>query len=358
MRTLVSIAINRPALTLGLGLALFSAQVSAIDVPPQVDAKIAEISRELAKLCPLADAGDQAAFDACRKGLFDNSKFRDNLNPSTLWGRNTDPDKALRNTHLTQFNPDMLSGLYVPLFMFDGSYKISYNEREKLYLATLGVAFRNRLQPGQFPYPFWHEENKWTTYEKANQMFLWIDPKTNKTRVAQFSKNGTSILAKESEHVVPPKFDGQWLWTDNAGKTQPAVTLFDGLFSAQNPYKEPLAKSYREFALQLRDSQCMECHVPNNPDGMKKLVLLQTPAHAANHIKRTLKEVRDDKMPVNEHGTEVALEPALKKALLDKGGEFDRIVDLARGWEKSQSAMKSKDTTKADAVANANQSKQ
>ncbi|MFD2271089.1 hypothetical protein ACFS07_08035 [Undibacterium arcticum] len=46
-------------------------------------------------------------------------------------------------------------------------YKVTYNEREKLYLATLGVVFRNRLQPGQFPYPFWHDAAKWNTYEKC-----------------------------------------------------------------------------------------------------------------------------------------------------------------------------------------------
>jgi hypothetical protein len=66
---------------------------------------------------------------------------------------------------------------------------------------------------------------------------------------------------------------------------------------------------------------------------MKKLVLLQSPAHAASEIKRVLKAVRGDMMPLDDYGIEKALDPILKKALLEKGGEFDHLVDQARAWE-------------------------
>jgi hypothetical protein len=76
----------------------------------------------------------------------------------------------------------------------------------------------------------------------------------------------------------------------------------------------------------MRAGQCSSCHVPNNPAATKRLVLLQTPAHAAGEIKRLLRSVRDDRMPIDELGTPQPLDPVLKKALIESGAKFDSIV--------------------------------
>ena len=89
-------------------------------------------------------------------------------------------------------------------------------------------------------------------------------------------------------------FDGQWLWTDASGRTQPQVTLFDGLYSAGNPHLAAIESSYKALALQMREGECNECHVPNNPNKMKQLVLPQTPAHAAGEIKLITDRKVDD----------------------------------------------------------------
>ena len=87
---------------------------------------------------------------------------RRNLAPRLLWGRrHQDPGAALKETNLTQFAPDVIAGLYLPLFMFNGEHSTEYVEREGRYLIRLRAGFRNRLPPGQFPYPFWHDEAKW-----------------------------------------------------------------------------------------------------------------------------------------------------------------------------------------------------
>jgi len=312
------------------------------DVPVNapLEAAVKAVTAQLSSDCPLVDAGDQAAFDSCRSRLFGDSKFRQLLSPITLWGRQRDPAMALKDTKLTQFAPDVLAGMYVPLFMFDGSYKLVYNEREKLWLATLGVGFRNRLQPGQFPYPFWHESDKWNTYENAKSMLLWIDPQTSHVRFAQFSVRGDRPELPGDLKAATPHFDGKWLWTDSNGRAQPAVTLFDGLFRNDNPYKQKLSDTYRDFAISLREGQCFSCHVPDNPSGMKRLVLLQSPAHAAAEIKRVLRDVDNETMPRDEFDVEKPLPPALKKTLLEKGGEFSRVVDLAREWERNQAVAK------------------
>ncbi len=96
--------------------------------------------------------------------------------------------------------------------------------------------------------------------------------------------------------------------------------------------------TYRALALRLRESQCNDCHVPNNPDKSKRLVLLQTPAHAAAEIKRLLKSVRTDRMPRDAIGIEQPLDPLAKAALLEDGTAFDAALDDAKRWEAEQGA--------------------
>jgi hypothetical protein len=306
----------------------------------QVEKLAAELAGELARLCPPAQPSDQAAFDRCRQSLFQDSLLKRSLMPYALWGRpNKDPGARLKDTILTQFAPDVLTGLYLPLFMFNGRHTMEYDARESLFLVRLETAFRNRLAPGQFPYPFWHNEAKWNTYQGANSILLWLDPRTAKVKVAQFTDRGATPPVVGSAPLPQPQFDGKWMWTDGEGRTQPQVTLFDGLFRADNPYLPKLDAAYRSLALRMRDAQCDSCHVPNNPDNMKRIVLLQTPAHAAGEIQRLMKAVREDKMPRDEVGIEQPLEAKLKSALLESGGAFETLVRAAKDWESKGRAQ-------------------
>jgi hypothetical protein len=304
------------------------------DLADQIAQMASEVALELQQICPPASPSDQAAFDRCRRSLFGDSALRRNLAPRLLWGRrNQDAGAALKDTNLTQFAPDVIAGLYLPLFMFSGEYSTEYVERERLYLIRLQAGFRNLLPPGQFPYPFWHEEAKWGVYQAANSVLLWVNPKTAKIVIGQFTERG-SASAVVSAQPISPKFDGNWMWMDKEGRIQPRVTLFDGLFRQNNPYLQQLDLTYRTLALRMRDAQCDNCHVPNNPWKMRRLVLLHTPAHAAGEISRLMTAVREDRMPLEENsGIEQPLEPALKRALLESGGAFEQLVKAAKDWE-------------------------
>lgn len=325
-----------------LALALAGAAAVAAP-PPQEQQQAAEalartLAAELKAQCPLADAADQAAFDRCRTHLFNGSRLKQSLAPFVLWGRqHKDPATSLKDTNLTQFAPDVWAGMYAPIFMFDGSAQVQWVESEKMFRVKLGAAVRNRLAPGQFPYPFWHEPAKWSAYENANGMLLWLLPDARTIRAAQFTWADGPLAGVK---VTPAKheFEGKWVWTDAKGKTQPAVTLFDGQFSERNPYKAQLDKDYRAFAVSLRESQCFNCHVPDNPDKMKRLVLLQTPAHAAGEISRVLKSVREDRMPRDETGIEKPLDAKSRQVLLDLGATFEKTVQAAKRWEASATA--------------------
>jgi len=323
-----------------LGATAHAADNEPLALRPQIERLAVNLAADLSRLCPPAQPGDQAAFDRCRQGLFQDSVLRRDLAPRLLWGRvHKDPGTSLKETTLTQFAPDVLAGLYLPLFMFNGKHTVEYDARESLFLVRMEVAFRNRLAPGQFPYPFWHDDAKWNTYQGANSLLFWIDPKTTRIKIAQFTDRGATPPIVGSAPVLQPKFDGKWLWTDAEGRVQPQVTLFDGLFRAENPYLPKLDSAYKPLALKMRDAQCDTCHVPSNPDKMKRLVLLQTPAHAAGEIERLMKAVREDKMPIDEIGIEQPLDAKLKSSLLESGGAFEALVRAAKDWESKGRAQ-------------------
>jgi hypothetical protein len=303
------------------------------DLADQIAQMASEVALELQQVCPPASPSDQEAFDRCRRSLFGDSALRRNLAPRLLWGRrNQDAGAALKNTNLTQFAPDVIAGLYLSLFMYSGEYSTEYVERERLYLIRLRAGFRNLLPPGQFPYPFWHEEAKWGVYQAANSVLLWVNPKTAKIVIGQFTERGSDSPVVSTQPIWP-EFDGNWMWMDKEGRIQPRVTLFDGLFRQDNPYLPKLDFTYRTLALRMRDAQCDKCHAPNNPLPMRRLVLMHTPAHAAGEIARLMTAVREDRMPRDDNGIEQPLEPALKRALLESGGAFEELVKAAKDWE-------------------------
>jgi len=321
-------------------LLLLAGSAAAEDDLPDLDREVermaSEVALELQRVCPPASPSDQVAFDKCRRSLFGDSALRRSLAPRLLWGRrHQDAGAMLKDTNLTQFAPDVIAGLYLSLFMFSGEHTLEYVDRERMYLIRLQAGFRNRLAPGQFPYPFWHDEAKWGVYQAANSVLLWVDPKAAKIVIGQFTERGSGSAVVSTE-PVKPKFDGKWMWVDKDGRIQPQVTLFDGLFRDDNPYLSKLDGAYRTLALRMRDAQCETCHMPHNPTSMRRLVLMHTPAHAAGEIARMMKAVREDRMPLDETGVEQPLNPALKRALLDSGAEFEALVRAAKGWEAAR----------------------
>src|SRR3954453_8569128 len=68
---------------------------------PAVEKLANTISSELARLCPVAQPADTAAYYACRKALFEDSQFKQSLAPIVLWGRPGAEGVTLKDTNLT-----------------------------------------------------------------------------------------------------------------------------------------------------------------------------------------------------------------------------------------------------------------
>jgi len=298
----------------------------------------AKVMAELAEKCPVRPVNDEPAYRSCREALFSTpSAFRASLKSYILWGRppNGDVNSTLKDFRATQFGNDVFTGVYAPMWMWDGKYEFAYVARDRMYRVTAAAAFRNELDYGQYPYPFWHEPKKWTDYEDANSIAIWIDPRS--TRITQFAfykrDDRPALVTITRRHT--PAFDDKWMWVDDKGRQQPAPTLFVGLYSNSNPQLPKLDSSYRKFALAMREAQCDGCHVPSNPDKMKRLVLLQTPLHAASEIERVIRDIRRDRMPLDDTGIEKPLDDGLKARLLGEAENFAAVVKAAREWESA-----------------------
>lgn len=329
------------ALTVAAGLMVLQ---DANAAPTEAEKMIARdaarsLVADLARDCPVAPVNDMKAFEACRTALFGPSRLRASLKSFVLWGRPPagNLDAPLKDFKSTQFGPDVFSGTYMPMWMFTGEFEFEHLPAQKVYRITAPAGFRNELDFGQYPYPFWHDSKKWADYEAANTMIFWLEESSHKVQQMTFAaRAGKPQVAKISKRHVPT-FDGKWMWQDANGNTQPAPMLFRGLFSEQNPHLAALDASYRAFALTMRDADCMSCHVPDNPDGMKRLVLLQTPLHAAGEIDRVIKDVLKDRMPVDSAGIEKPLDAKMKEKLLTDARGFARVVADARAWEAKRS---------------------
>jgi hypothetical protein len=329
-------ACARHGLLLGAG-AVISVMAVGVDAQESqrgaVEHFIGTLIRQTATACPLTSPADQAALDRCRATLYGDSAFRRGIAPVVLWGRPSPDGKRLRDTNLTQFATDVMSGLYLPLFMFTGDYEITFDPTERLYRARAPALFRNALDPGQYPYPFWHDAKKWGDYQAANEVTFWVDPVKVKVVIMQFSARGKPDPRLTSVPYTQPAFDGKWMWTDTNGQSQPRPSLFVGLMRSNNPYLGGLEGTFKDLAGELRKGSCHECHAPDNYSSMKRLVLMQTPVHAAGEIKRIMRAVREDKMPLDETGIYKEMDPAIKAALLKYGAAFESMVDAARDWE-------------------------
>ena len=67
-------------------------------------------------------------------------------------------------------------------------------------------------------------------------------------------------------------------------------------------------------------------------------MLLQTPQHAASEIERVRKDVRQDRMPLEDSGIEKPLPEKLKNRLLADAEAFAVEIRLARAWEARNGA--------------------
>jgi len=282
-------------------------------------------AKELVRCAPSSKSDDTLARDKAAVLLRDSLLLKNSASEMILWGgRPADGSYKPDDYTLTEFSWFVWSNMYLSLFSFSGEHKII--EKDGLAILSAQCEFRGELEPGAYPYPFWHAPKKWASYDIAKAIdFVFKDDKL----IAIFRTNVPDAKARK-EH----KWDGQWSWTDAKGE-QPHNALYDYMLAKENPHRVELDKAYREFALEARKHNCMSCHAPDNPSKMSKLSLLNYPNQALTFRHEVVSELDSNAMPpkTKEKATSGIDDPEQRKALLKLAKTFSDVGDKAMKFE-------------------------
>ena len=304
----------------------------------------AKLAGELARACPHGPSGDAAAFQKCASALSQANEIP--FAPGVLWGGDQ-ANLRIKNRKLTRVSADAYRSTYLPLLTFTGQFSVARDEREKVDIVQIEAYFRNTLPAGDYPYPFWHSAEKWEAHEAMNRISFYLDDKGRITVITR-SADGSDQNRGEYSRVTPPAFvKDQWTWTDASGQQQPRVMQFSSRYQAANPLLPQLEKTYRALAENMHGASCVSCHTPANTPGAERLVLLQTPLHAAGEIRRVIKSVQRGEMPQDEIGQPAEIDPKLRDAILRSAEAFRDELAAADAWETKRQAQ----TARAPATA-------
>lgn len=310
-----------------------------------VEAMLAErIAKELIAASPIAPAGDAKARDRAADRLSQCKELMECAGARILWGgfnpaQGYDPDNYRLDTlspfdyfQLTEFVPVVWAKLYLSTFMFPGPYTI--HKEGRFTVLELDAQFRDGLDPGEYPYPFWHSPNKWTAYVNVQKVMFIFEPGR---LIAAMRRSPDPIAIKQ----IRRPWDTKWLWTDADGNPQPRVALFTYLFSKDNPHVSELDRSYRALEKNFREQDCMMCHEPDNRGRINDLLLLNYPNQALIMRRTLLTILEDNSMPPGDPLTQTAAGVANHRVLDEMkklAREFERAADAALAFEKTRPA--------------------
>jgi uncharacterized glyoxalase superfamily protein PhnB len=138
------------------------------------EALAVDIAVGLAQACPMTAASDESARLACGEALAKFNLLRDTMEEPFLWGgQGAGKPVDLYQNHLTRFNPLVWRKMYASLFMFGSDFRIETSGTQTIL--RVPYAFRNALDTGSYPYPFWHSKGKWDSYQLATELVLVIE---------------------------------------------------------------------------------------------------------------------------------------------------------------------------------------
>jgi hypothetical protein len=288
------------------------------------------IAREVIAASPPSDPGDAAARDAAGERLVKLQDLLDAAGDRILWG-GFNPEKGYepKANQLTELSPVVWVKLYLSTFSFAGTYSV--RQEGGFTVVELPARFRDRLDSGDYPYPFWHSAKKWNAYVNTRALFFVFD-------------RGKLVAAyrappPDSAGAEPRTWDARWRWLDDAGHERPRVALFSYLFSPGNPAIDELDRTYRKLDAAFRGNNCVSCHAPDNSAKASVLLLLDFPNQALVARHSLVEILRGNKMPPADPraGRPAGLgSEELREQLLALAEQFEREADAALSYEKAQ----------------------
>lgn len=285
-----------------------------------------EIAAGIAAACPVVAPNDENARADCAAKLTAFTAMRDAMVEPFLWGgQKPTASFRLSESDTTRFNALVWRRMYLSLFMFSGAYTIE--QQDELTVLRLPYQFRNEMDIGSYPYPFWHSSGKWESWQYSPELILVIEG--GKLRGALRSKE-----RDRTRSFTNHAWSGQWRWQEG-GQEMPYASLYTFLFSATNPHVTRLDKAFRELESDLRENACFVCHSPDNLDKMPQLELFNYPNQALLSRHALVVELARNSMPPkNDMGFAVGIADVdERQSLLQKALEFSSAGDAALVWE-------------------------
>lgn len=298
------------------------------------DQDLAEkLATGLATACPMAKPDDETARNACAAALTDFALLKDAMANPFLWGGQQEQDGGATDgweldTHVTRFDPRIFRRMYLSLYAFPTDHTVERlpDGRTALHLKP---KFRNKLDMGSYPYPFWHRISKWESYQLAEELVLLI-----KDRKVEGALRSFAARTDRSTYVAH-EWGGQWEWR-KGGELMPFTALYTYLFSKDNPHVAELEAAYRSMEFKLREQNCLVCHSPDNGPSMAKLELFSYPNQALTARHRLVEQLEKNLMPTEDpaRGYQQGMaNEAARAELLALTKRFAALGDQAMAWE-------------------------
>ncbi len=289
------------------------------------------VAHELLDASPPADPADARARDVAGERLSQLRDLLDAAGERILWG-GFDPRRGYEPpaNPLTQFVPFVWAKMYLSTFMFAGPYEV--RQEGRFTVLEIAARFRDGLDSGDYPYPFWHSAQKWQSYVDTRSLIFVFD---RDRLLATYRRP-----AADSGRVATRAWDSRWRWTDAQGHEGPRVALFTYVLSADNPWLADLERTYRSLESGFRSNNCVSCHAPDNPAKSNPLLLLDYPNQALVARHALVETLRGDKMPPPDPaaGRGAGLgDEAVRTQLLALAEAFEHEADAALAYERSRS---------------------
>jgi hypothetical protein len=290
-----------------------------------------ELGRGIAAACPLAAPNDEEARNLCAARLTDFALLRDTMDEPFAWGgQGAGKGYRLADSDTTRFNALVWRRMYLSLLMFTGEVRIE--SAGDYTVIHLPFHFRNQLDPGSYPYPFWHSKNKWDSWQLSPELILLM----NRGRLTgALRSNQRPDEAERRKHHNDRTWSGQWRWQQQ-GREMPYVTLYQYLLSPGNPHTRALDSAYRALESEMRGSSCLICHAPDNFAKVGSLEFFNYPNQALFSRHSIVMHLERNTMPPRDNTLDLPLgieDPDTRTRLLELAREFERIGDAALAFE-------------------------
>jgi hypothetical protein len=300
----------------------------AVAAAQPTDQEIAQqVGDALTAACPMASPADENARAQCAAALSGNKWLGGVMREPFMWGGQT-PGTSYHpeESNMNKFNVFVWRRMYLSLLMFPGNVTIETTD-DGLTVAHVPYQFRNQLDMGSYPYPFWHSKKKWNSYTYAQELVVIVQH-------GQWIGAMRSAVQDTTRPFVNHAWSGQWYW-ERGGSEMPYVSLYQYLLSPQNPHAARLDAAYRALSNGLRSQSCFICHSPDNYAGSTQLEFFNYPNQALAGRNDIITQLSQNRMPpANNLGLPVGItSDADRQELLSLAQAFKAAGDDALAFE-------------------------